>query len=166
MENKNEYEKERINDIESGKIDSEREANIAVLSELYRNAELAKTSIESLIPKCEDETFKEGILRAYTEFDTFSSKASRRLIALGETPKGNNAMKNTMMKTSIAMSTAIDNSTQKLADMLVQGNNMGIIDINKLLNGYRGVISQETNDLATELLEIEQRCLNSLKRYL
>ena len=166
MENTNEYANERTSDLESGKIDSERDADVAVLQELFRNAELAKTSIEQLIPKCEDEQFKEGILSAFYKFDGLSNKVSKRLISLGEKPKGNNAMKNTMMKASVAMSTALDNSTQKLADMLIQGNNMGIIDINKVLNGYKGIISGTTHDLASELLEIEQRCLDSLKKYL
>ena len=166
MENQNESGAERRSDIESGKITTEREADVAVLNELYRNAGLAMTSIEKLLPKCEDETFKYALLKAFGEFDAFAGKVSRKITALGYTPKSNNAMKTTMMKTSIAMSTMMDSSPQKMADMLTQGYNMGIIDVNKILNGYRGTISDDVADLCVELLDIEQHGLDGMKKYL
>lgn len=164
--NVNEYTDQRINDTVSGKIDSEREAEIALLNELYRNSELGKLSLEKVIKHCEDEELKKVLLSSYEEFDLYSGTVAAEITERGDTPKNNNVFKNTMMKTSIAMSTAIDNSSNKLADMVIQGNNMGIIDVNKLINAYVGTVGDEVYNLAKELLKIEQRSLDDLKRFL
>lgn len=168
MENKNvnEYTEQITSDLASGKVESMREAEINLLNELYRNSELGKLSLEKVIKHCEDGELKHVLLSSYEEFDLFSGTVAAEITERGDTPKNNNVFKNTMMKTSIAMTTAFDNSSNKLADMVVQGNNMGIIDVNKLINAYVGRVGEEAMNLARELLRIEQRSLDDLKRFL
>ena len=50
--------------------------------------------------------------------------------------------------------------------MVIKGNNTGITEINKSLNDNRKFLTEETNSLAVELLEMEQRNIDALKRYL
>lgn len=60
----------------------------------------------------------------------------------------------------------MDDTVSNLADMVIKGNNTGITEINKSLNDNRKFLTEETNSLAVELLEMEQRNIDALKRYL
>ena len=47
-----------------------------VLAEIYRNAQLALTSISDVMPAIEDEKIKEEILREHEEYERICSEAA------------------------------------------------------------------------------------------
>lgn len=75
--------------------------------------------------------------------------------------------KMTKMMTSvgIAMNCAKDNSTEHIAEMLIQGTNMGVIKINKALNSAVTASPQLVQD-AKRMLSKEQKYIDNLKSYL
>lgn len=58
-----------------------------------------------------------------------------------------------------------DNSISNIAKMMIEGNNMGIIAITEKLNNYQGA-DKKIIKLAKDLLKIEERNLENLKKYL
>lgn len=135
------------------------------LIELHKNVQMGKYALEEVVGRCKDEKLKKTLLLQYHDFEKISGDVVGAIIELGETPKSATFMQNMMLKSSIRMSTVLDNSPSKLADMVIQGDNQGIMDINRLLN-QSNVKDEKALSLATTLLETEQRHVDELKKYL
>ncbi|WDC83510.1 hypothetical protein PL321_12450 [Caloramator sp. mosi_1] len=65
----------------------------------------------------------------------------------------------------INLKTLRDKSSSHMAEMLIQGSTMGIIDMTKKIKEYQGV-EKETLDLANGLLQFEQKSLDEYKELL
>ena len=97
------------------------------LSEIYRNAQLALTSIADILPEIgEDEQIKTELHAQHEEYEKFSAKACMIARDLELELKEPNPMKKVMMWGSIKMSTMTDNSRSHIAEMMAQGTVMGI----------------------------------------
>ena len=135
------------------------------LIELHKNVQMGKFALEEVIEKCKDEKLRKTLLLQYHDFEKLSGDIAGAIIELNATPKSATFMQNMMLKSSIRMSTILDNSPSKLADMVIQGDNQGIMDINRLLKQSE-VKDEKAITLATTLLETEQRHVDDLKKYL
>lgn len=69
-----------------------------------------------------------------------------------------------MTWTSIEMKTLGDKSNSKMAELLLQGVNMGIIEGRKILNKKN--LNDEVNTLVSEYVTMQERNVETLKRYL
>lgn len=59
-----------------------------------------------------------------------------------------------------------DNSDAKLADTLIQGYNMGILDMTKKLSKYKGELSKEVVDLAESYKSMMETAIKDVKGFL
>ena len=82
-----------------------------------------------------------------------------------EQPQQLPAFSRAMSKMGIALDLAFDNSTGHIAEMMIQGTNMGIIKLNKSMNAASD-ITPETKKMADEMLDREQKYIDRLKRFL
>lgn len=139
--------------------------NADFLKELHKNVQMGKYALEKLLPKCKDDSIKQELLNEYHDFEALASKISGEIIALGDTPESATAMQNLMLKTAIGMNTLMDDSSENIADMVIQGDNQGIMDINRLINNAE-YATETSHSLARELLEMEQRHIDALKKFL
>ena len=97
------------------------------LAELYRNVQLAITSIADIMPNLEnDELLKDTLMHQYEIYEQFSARAHIHARDLEIELKEPNPMKKAMMWSSIKMSTLTDNSRSHIAEMMAQGTVMGI----------------------------------------
>ena len=98
------------------------------LAEIYRNAQLAITSISDIMPSLEegDETLREELIAQHEAYEQFSARAQMLARDLEIELKEPNPMKKVMMWGSIKMSTMTDNSRSHIAEMMAQGTVMGI----------------------------------------
>ena len=64
----------------------------------------------------------------------------------------------------IEWKTISDNSTSKLAELLLQGTNMGIIEGVKILN--HKVMDSEVKKIAKKFVEMQENSVEELKGYL
>ncbi len=97
------------------------------LAEIYRNAQLALTSIADILPEVgDDEEVKAELHAQHEEYEKFSAKAAMLARDMELELKEPNPMKKMMMWGSIKMNTLTDNSRSHIAEMMVQGTVMGI----------------------------------------
>ena len=64
----------------------------------------------------------------------------------------------------IEMKTTTDHSTSKIAELLVQGTNMGIIEGRKLLNHKD--VDKNVEKIAEKYVAMQENSLEELKKYL
>lgn len=136
------------------------------LAEIYRNAQLALTSIADILPEVgEDEELKNELHAQHEEYEKFSAKAAILARDLGLELKEPNPMKKMMMWGSIKMNTMTDNSRAHLAEMMVQGTVMGITALRttqgELIDGDERIVS-----LLDEMIEKEEEFEERWKKYL
>ena len=96
-----------------------------VLAEIYRNAQLALTSISDVLPEVDDVGIKEEILRQHEEYEKICSQAAELAHKFDVELKEPNPVKKAMMWSAIKMGTANDNSAQNVAQMMIRGTVTG-----------------------------------------
>lgn len=64
----------------------------------------------------------------------------------------------------IEMKTLTDKSDSKIAELLLKGTNMGIIEGRKMLNHKE--ISEEVHDLIQKFVTMQENSVETLKKYL
>ncbi|MBR2828899.1 MAG: hypothetical protein IKE70_06690, partial [Bacilli bacterium] len=103
--------------------------NIDVLDELNKGCSMGVDALDIIIPKVEEHDFKELLENQLEEYKDLSSRIGdlyREFTSsdLHET----SPMEKAMTWYGIQKDTILDNSIAKLADLLVKGTNMGIIE--------------------------------------
>lgn len=83
----------------------------------------------------------------------------------GTIPKDDNPMTEVMAWTGIQMNTITDKSNSHIADMLIQGTTMGIIEGRKLLNQNPN-IDQEVRQVLDTFVKMQENNVEKLKTFL
>lgn len=136
------------------------------LAEIYRNAQLALTSISDILPEVgEDEEVKAQLHSQHEEYEKFSARAAMIARDCGIELKEPNLMKKAMMWGSIKMNTMTDNSRSHIAEMMVQGTVMGITALKRTA----GELSQKGDEriiaLMDEMIAREEEFEKTWKKY-
>lgn len=132
---------------------------------LYQNAEVGTGSIKKIFPKVHDTKLRGELRMQLSNYSDQTNMLTNQMRARNMTPKPVSKMAKAMMSMGITMNCARDNSTQHIAEMLIQGTNMGVIKINKALN--RSVTAEpELIQEAKDMLSKEQHYIDNLKSYL
>jgi hypothetical protein len=140
-------------------------ADIKVLNSIYKGARVGAEAIDDLMPKVSDTGLTADLETQLQEYESISKEAATRLVNLGAEPQAVSSMKKTGMKMSVTMNTMANDETEHLAEMMIKGSNMGIIQMTKVVNGYSDA-SPETLGLAQKLITTENDNISRLKTYL
>lgn len=139
--------------------------DIAVLNSVYRNARVGSQSITDLLPQAADRAFISDLETQKREYDAIGGEAASRIVNLGGHPEPVGEMKKLGMKMGVAMNTMMNDETVHLAELMIKGSNMGIIQMTKVVNGHQNA-SPEALGLAQKLITFEHDNIERLKTYL
>lgn len=140
--------------------------NSEVLSEIYRNAQLAITSISNIIPEVENGSIREEIMREHEEYERICSLVAQLALKYGIDLKEPNAIKKAMLWSAIKMGTASDNSPQNIAQMMVKGTVNGITSLKTIQTDSGKTLDVEVKKLLCDLISIEESFEKKLKTFL
>lgn len=146
--------------MENIKSDSE------ILAEIYRNAQLAITSIADILPEIDDEEIKEEILREHEEYERICSEASRLAKNIDLEVKEPSPVKKAMMWSAIKMNAAADNSRANIAQMMIRGTVTGMTSLKTSLSEGEKVMGDDVKKLLKDLISLEEGFEKKLKKYL
>lgn len=142
-----------------------KDSDAKALNSLFQNASMGVSSIKQVLPKVHDKNLKGELLKQMNTYHDESNSAVSELKQGCVKPKEEPLMTRLMAKAGIAMNLAANQSSQKIAEMMIQGTNMGVIKINKTINSSKN-LSPQTARQAKNMLENEQIYIDSLKKYL
>ena len=118
--------------------------------------------------KVEDDALKKELNRQYHKYKVISDEICRLYPEYvkedDEEPHETNAMDKFMTWSGIEMKTMNDDSTSHLAEILMQGTNMGIIEGRRLLN-HKGE-DEQVNKLLDEYVTMQEEAVEKLKDFL
>ncbi len=140
-------------------------ANIPVLNSIYRGAATGSSEIAEILPKTDDPNFVSDLAAQADQYAAISAEAAKKLQALGVEPEPVGAGKKLGMKIGTEMSTIMNTETDHLAELMIKGSNMGIVNMTKVLNGNPGM-TDDVKGLAQKLITTEQNNIEKLKTYL
>lgn len=138
---------------------------VNVLDELNKGACMGRDAIHFILDKVEDKKLKEELNNQYKKYKSISDKISSIYPEYSEKkPHETNAVNKVMTWYGVEMKTLLDNSTSKIAELLLQGTNMGIIEGRKLLNHKD--TDKDVHDLIQEYVDMQEDAVEKLKRFL
>ena len=141
-------------------------SNSEIVAEIYRNAQLALTSISDIITEVEDGGIREEIMREHEEYEKICSRAAQLALKYDLDLNGPSAIKKAMMWSAIKMGTANDNSSQNIAQMMIRGTVNGITSLKTSLTDGDKVMDPEVKKLLNELITLEEGFEKKLKKFL
>ena len=138
-----------------------------ILERIYKNVKMGSESITTLLPKVGDDRMISDLTTQLTGYEDIACRASNLLRQCGLSAEEEGFMKKIPAKAGIMMNIAIDATSSHIAEMMIQGSNMGIVDMTKYLNeAKRYSVSKEAVDLANEVVTFEENNIQRLKAYL
>lgn len=137
----------------------------AMLEALCQDADMGRSAAQHVLKLVHNEALAATVREQLADYDhAYGSAAQILLETGGETPKPKNAAK-AMTAVSTDMQNLMDPSSSKIAELMIQGNTMGITTVTKQLHQY-GEGKQEIVELARKQVEMEQRNIEDLKKFL
>ena len=143
----------------------EKNTNLYVLNEVHKGAKIGMDSISTVSEKVSEPNFKDNLSFQYTQYGDILDSVNEIYKKYGEIPKDDNPMTEVMAWTGIQMNTITDKSNSHIADMLIQGTTMGIIEGRKLLNQNPNV-DQEVKQVLNTFVEMQENNVEKLKTFL
>ncbi len=141
-----------------------KENEINVLDELSKGACMGMDAIHFIMDKVKDKALKKELEHQYEEYSKTKEKIDKIYPDDDKKPHETNAMNKAMTWYGIEMKTMLDDSTSKIAELLLQGTNMGIIEGRKLLNNNE--INKDIHSLIQEYVDMQEKAVEKLKEFL
>lgn len=150
----------------------------ALLQEIYKGAVMGTEAIQQLLPKVENPSFRSDLQTQYQQYQQTAANAESQLKELSRCPKELTGREKAMLWGALQGQTMCNKETSHLAEMMIQGSNMGIINLTKVLNSYtvpdgpaengspEPLESQKARELAQSTIQAEENNINRLKAYL
>ena len=147
-------------------MSNEKKAEVDVLDELNKGACMGMDAIKFVLDKVEDDAFHSLLERQYNGYKKISDKICELYPEYSnKEPHETNVMNKVMTWYGIEMKTMMDDSTSKLAELLMQGTNMGIIEGRRLLNQNANAAPNVKNIL-NDFVVMQEESVETLKKYL
>lgn len=138
---------------------------INVLDELNKGACMGMDATKFILDKVEDNDLRKELENQYKEYKKMVDKIGELYPEYSrKEPHETTLMNKAMTWYGIQMRTMNDQSNSKIAELLLQGTNMGIIEGRRLLN-HKGT-DEEVHKLVEEYVDMQESAVEKLKTYL
>ncbi len=139
--------------------------DLQILKEINQNSKMGMDSLSTILKKVKDSDFKDLLNTQHDEYQNIFDRTQELLIKNNEGIEDTPAMQKAMSWMGIQMSTLTDTSDSKLSELLIQGNDMGIVKGTKLLNNY-SFMNNEIKNILSDFVRLQEKNIDDLKRYL
>lgn len=141
------------------------ENNIKLLDELNKGCCMGSDAVKFILDKIEGKEFKSVVEDLLEEYEDLEEKINKVYDKYSDNdPDETTAMNKAMTWYGIQIRTITDSSASKLAEMLAQGLNMGIIEGKKLLNHEDA--DKKVIKLINEYIDMQEKYVEKVKEFL
>lgn len=139
--------------------------NINILDELNKGCSMGIQAIDLILKKVDNKEFYDFLV----EFNDYYVEMSEEIKELYKEYSNDDIheiseMEKVMSWLGIEKDTILDNSTSNLADLLINGTNMGIIEGRKILNNKK--MNDSVHKLCEKYVKFQEKYIEKLKNYL
>ncbi len=142
-----------------------KEENINALDEIHKGTCMGMDALHFVLDKVEDDELKHVLEEEYHQYEEIAKRIEEVYPKYNDDkPHETNAMTKAMTWYGIEMKTLTNQSNSKIAELLLQGVNMGIIEGRKILNKKK--IDKEVEDIIDTYVTMQEKSVEVLKDYL
>ena len=139
--------------------------DINALDEIHKGACMGIDAINFIMDKIEDRSLKKELEKEEKEYNIIKEKIEKIYPKYNEgKPHETGVMTKAMTWSSVEMKTMMDKTNSNLAELLLQGVNMGVIEGRRILNEKK--INQEVESIVTDYVTMQEKNVETLKKYL
>lgn len=137
--------------------------NAELLNFVYQNSGMGIITANQILGAIENRRLRRQIKEQQKGYLRFNKDAKSLLKKNGYMARGVSPLQKLSSGLMIKMKTYKDSSPSHIAEIMILGSNMGIIDANRRLNHYKGA-DRDVRCLMRRLLEFEENNVQRLKR--
>lgn len=140
--------------------------NINALDEINKGANMGVDAIGFILEKVEDNKFRKVLEKQSEQYKEIEEKVSKIYSKYNseDKPHETNAMEKIMTWYGVEMKTFNNKSTSKIAELLLKGTNMGIIEGRKIYNNKN--VNDEVLKIVDDYIKMQEKYVEVLKKYL
>lgn len=139
--------------------------DIMVLNEISRACQLAMSNISFLSSRISNKNMKKDLVSIYSQYANVLLQVDQHFENYGEIPENVPSSLKMMGICGIKMNTKFDRSNSHIAEIMIQGENMGIIKCQKILNNNYD-IKKSTTELLESFKNFQKENISKLNLYL
>lgn len=139
--------------------------SVELLKECDAGLEMAISSLEQVKPEANADNFANMLDKYYNNHIKIQKDIDKKLVEYDANGKKANPIAEAMssMKTSFKLAT--NHTDEEIADLMIDGCNMGIKSVSKYMNQYSNA-NEDIMQLANDIIVLEQNFSNELRQYL
>ena len=136
-----------------------------ILKEINQNAKMGMDSLSTVLKKSQDTKFKDLLNTQHNEYQNIYDRTQELLVKNNLQMEDTPTMQKAMSWMGIQLNTVNDTSNSKLSELLIQGNDMGIIKGTKLLNNH-SFLDSEIKNILSDFVRLQEKNIDDLKKYI
>lgn len=136
-----------------------------LLEEICQSANTGVYSINTLLPKVQNSRISDELMSHRSKLEEIARAAQQLMLDRRIEPDKTGAISKMGIWTGVQMNTMMDSSPSHIADMVIQGDTMGITKMTRELN-QSAVEDPRIRQLGEELVNTQRRNIEILKKYL
>lgn len=142
------------------------ENDMNMLNSIRKTTQMGCIGINAVLNETRNQEFQEALRSQLREYDEIYNEADRLLRERGGQVKSVHPLvKQSSVLSSRLRVRASENTTSKIAELMLQGNTRGMI---KSMHNIRtmGILDPKVSSLSNRLLQTEQANIDQMKQYL
>ena len=132
---------------------------------MIASAKMGMDSISYVLKKVGDENMKENLTSQYTEYGKIVDRVNNQFDKYGEIPDEAPVTDKMMAWMGTQMNTMTDKSNSKIAELMIQGGDMGIIKCQKLLN-HNPRADEPVKNILNDFVTLQKNDIEQMKKFL
>lgn len=145
--------------------DKDNNINLTILNEIAKAAKTGRDSVDYVLDKVGEEKMRDSLSSEYTEYSKIVDRVNEQFDKYGETPDDQPMMTKMMGWTGVQLNTIADKSNSHIAEIIIQGNDMGIVKCQKLLN-HNPRADEEVINILNDFITMQQHNIEKMKTFL
>ena len=138
---------------------------IQLLQDVVRNARTGQDAVEHLMQKAEAGRMRDELIREKEDYAVTRRESERALVNAGGRAEPVGALGKAGMWAGLEMQTMADRSNAHIAEIVIQGATMGVIEMTKALNTYDAA-DPGARSLASQFVVRQNEAIDRQKGFL
>ena len=141
--------------------------NEELLQEMYKSVCMGTDSVTTILGRTKDEKLRCELTAQLDGYQNFANITRNKLSEMSVTAKEVGAFAKIPAEVSIRMNTMVDSSPSRIAEMMISGSTMGVIELKKRVKqATSDGVSEDVVKIANDIVTFEEDNINKMKGYL
>jgi hypothetical protein len=138
---------------------------VQLLQDVVRNARTGQDAVEHLMEKVAEDRMRDELIREKEDYAVTRRQSEQALANAGGRAEPVGPLAKAGMWAGLEMETLADRSNAHIAEIVIQGATMGVIEMTKALNSYEGA-DAGSRDLASRFVAQQNETIDRQKVFL